>query len=73
MNATALFNPGNGSHLDSREVAEMVGKEHRNLLRDIRSYIQIMDQNTKLKVELSDFFIESSYKDSTGRSLPATS
>ena len=26
-------------YLDSREVAEMVGKEHNKLLRDIRVYI----------------------------------
>lgn len=25
--------------LDSREVAEMVGKEHKNIIRDIRGYI----------------------------------
>lgn len=26
--------------IDSREVAEMIGKEHRQLLKDIRRYIQ---------------------------------
>ena len=26
--------------LDSREVAEMVGKEHKNLMRDVRSYVE---------------------------------
>ena len=26
--------------LDSREVAEMVGKEHKNIIRDIRGYVK---------------------------------
>ena len=26
--------------LDSREVAEMVGKEHKNIIRDIRRYVE---------------------------------
>jgi phage regulator Rha-like protein len=28
--------------VDSREVAEMVGKEHKNLLRDINGYAEIL-------------------------------
>ena len=31
-------------HIDSREVAEMVGKEHNKLLRDIREYISQLGQ-----------------------------
>lgn len=44
--------------LDSREVAEMVGKEHKNLMRDIRSYVEELGQ---LKIEPSDFFMGSTY------------
>lgn len=51
----------------SMEVAKMVGKEHRKLLRDIRRYTA---QLTESKIGLSDFFTESKYKDSTGRELP---
>lgn len=54
--------------LDSREVAEMVGKEHHKLLRDIRIYTE---QLTESKIGCSDFFRESNYKDSTGRTLPS--
>lgn len=54
--------------LDSREVAEMVGKEHHKLLRDIRIYT---GQLTESKIGCSDFFRESNYKDSTGRTLPS--
>lgn len=38
--------------LDSREVAEMVEKEHHKLLRDIRTYIE---QLTESKIGFSDF------------------
>ncbi len=53
--------------LDSREVAEMVEKEHNKLLRDIRKY---EEQFTEAKIGLSDFFLKSEYKDGTGRTLP---
>jgi len=53
--------------LDSREVAEMVGKEHNHLMRDIRGYAETL---TKSNFGLSEFFIESEYKDTTGRTLP---
>lgn len=53
--------------LDSREVAEMIEKEHSKLLRDLRRY---EEQFTKAKIGFSDFFGKSEYKDSTGRTLP---
>ena len=52
--------------IDSRKVAEMIEKNHKNLLRDIRKYVGYF---TELKIEPSDFFINSEYKDSTGRLL----
>lgn len=53
--------------VDSRQVAEMTGKQHKHLLRDIAGYIEVLTQSTEPKIGPSDFFIESSYKDSTGR------
>lgn len=53
--------------LDSREVAEMIGKDHAMLLRDLRRYEK---QFTECNLAVSDFFKESEYKDSTGRTLP---
>lgn len=53
--------------ISSLEVAEMVGKKHYNLIRDIKGYVQEL---TELKIEFSVFFLESTYKDSTGRTLP---
>lgn len=53
--------------LDSREVAEMMGVEHKELLRTIRVHIKNL---TEGEVALSKYFRESTYKDSTGRKLP---
>ncbi|KKX54443.1 Rha family transcriptional regulator [Brevibacillus borstelensis] len=52
--------------VDSREVAEMIGKQHRNLLRDIDGYVSILNQNSNLSSD--QFFIESSYEAGTGKS-----
>lgn len=67
MNELTPMNFNGIEAVDSRQVAEAVGKEHKNLIRDIAKYC---DYLTELKFELSDFFIESTYTDSTGRTLP---
>lgn len=54
-------------YLNSREVAEMVGKEHNKLLRDIRVYITQLDAS---KVGRTDFFTESRYTDKSNRQKP---
>lgn len=54
-------------YLDSREVAEMVGKEHNKLLRDIRVYMTQLDAS---KVGHTDFFTESQYTDKSNRQKP---
>ncbi len=52
----------------SIEVAKMVDKEHSNLMRDIRRYIK---QLNEVKIELVDFFIESTYiVDAKGEERP---
>lgn len=57
--------------VDSRQVAEAIGKTHAHLMRDIAGYAQVIAANsTESNFGLSDFFIESTYKDSTGRTLP---
>lgn len=45
--------------ISSIEVAEMVGKEHKELLRDIRRYCEQLSQS---KIALPDFFTESEYE-----------
>lgn len=54
-------------YLDSREVAEMAGKEHNKLLRDIRVYITQLDAS---KVGHTEFFTESQYTDKSNRQKP---
>jgi Rha family phage regulatory protein len=54
--------------IDSREVAEMTGKAHDKLLRDIRGYIKVLDQSPKL--ETANFFIESTYENNNNQSYP---
>lgn len=53
--------------IDSREVAEMVGKMHKNLLSDIRGYVNELGQ---LKIQPSDFFDESTYRNSQNKEQP---
>lgn len=48
----------------------MVEKNHRDLMRSIHSYIEAMKKSTERNFAPSDFFIPSTYKDSTGRTLP---
>lgn len=54
-------------YIDSREVAEMVGKEHNKLLRDIRSYI---GQLGEAEIGHTDFFTESTYKTEQNKTMP---
>lgn len=53
--------------LTSMEVAQMVGKEHKNLIRDIRRYCEQLSES---KIELGDFFKENSYLDANNQSRP---
>lgn len=53
--------------IDSREVAEMVGKQHNELLKDIRRY---SDQLGQGNIPQSDFFTESKYVNSQNKTMP---
>lgn len=52
----------------SLEVAEMVDRRHDQVLRDITTIIKHL--STDHKSVVSEYFIESSYEDKTGRTLP---
>lgn len=54
-------------YIDSREVAEMVGKQHNDLLKDIRRYVQQLGEG---KISHTDFFTESQYTDKSNRQKP---
>lgn len=53
--------------ITSMEIAEMVEKEHKMLLRDLRRYI---NQFNQCKIVPVDFFRESTYKDAKGEIRP---
>lgn len=53
--------------ITSMEVAEMVGKEHGKLLRDIRTYIT---QLGEAKIGFTDFFKEATYTTEQNKVLP---
>ena len=67
MKELKLINLNGVDTVDSRQVAEAVEKRHKDLLRDIRTYCEYL---TERKIAPSDFFTESTYEDSTGRTLP---
>ena len=60
--------------VDSRDVAEWLDIEHKNLLTSIRGYIlgitrAFMDENSRLRIKPSDFFIESTFEN-RGKQYP---
>ena len=59
MNELQVFNYNQVEVVDSREVAKLVEKQHKHLLRDIDGYIKIMEEATEPKVGPSDSFIDS--------------
>ena len=68
MNDLTVFNRGGQLYTDSRDVAKMVGKQHKNLIRDIDGYIGVLNQSSKLSAD--NFFIRSNYKAGTGKTYP---
>ena len=67
MNSLKIINQNGQLVTDSREVANMIGKDHAHLMRDIKGYIEILG---KSNFGLSDFFISSSYKSNQNKDLP---
>lgn len=53
--------------IDSRDVAQMVGRNHNELMKTVRSYCDYLDQGEIARV---DFFIESTYTDAQNRTYP---
>lgn len=79
MNELKVFNFNEVDVVDSREVAEMTGKRHDHLIRDIAGYIKILSENAppkfgessgERKIAPSDFFIPSTYINSQNKEQP---
>lgn len=58
------YKSGSVQYIDSREVAEMIGKRHPDLKRDIKRYIGQLDMS---KIAHIEFFTDSTYRDSENR------
>ena len=65
-----LIKQHGGVYIDSREVAEAVGKAHKHLIRDIRGYCAILEKIGKPNLGPTYFFIESTYIDKWNREKP---
>lgn len=59
-----LMNINNSEVMTSIQIAELTGKRHANVMRDIKNIVQQLDNQAELNFELSE------YKDSTGKSNP---
>lgn len=57
----------NVNSMTSLEVAELTGKEHKSVLRDVRDEVEKL-QNQGISTE--HIFVPSEYQDKTGRTLP---
>lgn len=72
-----IITTANSETITSMEVAQMIDKEHKYLLRDIRRYLnQIdkinMEKSNQCKIAPVDFFIGDAYIDNKGETDHAT-
>lgn len=67
MNSLKIIELNGRRTVDSREVAEMIGMQHCDLLKKVRGYHRILDKEELLSPQ---FFIESSYINSQNKEQP---
>ena len=67
MNELQLINKCGVFYADSRQVAEMISKDHAMLMRDIRKYVNVL---TNANLQALDFFVKATYTDSKGETRP---
>ena len=70
MNDLTIIKQNGRAYVDSRDVAEAIGKEHRHLLRDIRGYAAVINKAGAPNLGLTNFFINSTYIDAWNREKP---
>jgi Rha family phage regulatory protein len=66
LNQLRIINQNGQLLVDSREVAHMISVRHSDLLEKIEGYVKYLLNG---KFRSVDFFFESTYQDSTGRTL----
>lgn len=67
MNDLTIIDHQGKKAIDSRQVADMVEKNHADLLRSIKGYVSILAESN---FAVGDFFIESTYQDSNSQTRP---
>ena len=70
FNNLSLIKRGDTHYIDSRDIAELIGKRHSDLLRDIQKYCNYIGKLDERKITLVDFFLQSRYIDSKGEARP---
>jgi Rha family phage regulatory protein len=66
-----IIKQNGGAYIDSREVAEYIGKQHAHLMRDIRGYIKVLEKFRGESIfGCTSFFVESNYIDAWNREKP---
>ena len=67
MTDLTIIKQNGGAYIDSREVADLIGKPHNDLMKAIRVYCGYLNAG---RISLVDFFIESTYSDAKGENRP---
>jgi Rha family phage regulatory protein len=70
MNQLTIIKQDGSAYIDSRAVAEVIGKNHKELLRDIRRYCGYMANRGERKIAPSSFFVENSYLSEQNKVMP---
>ena len=70
MNELSIIHKNGVDVIDSREVAEAIGKQHAHLMRDIHNYAEVIEKSNESNFGLVDFFIPSTYTDTKGEERP---
>jgi Rha family phage regulatory protein len=71
MKELAIIKRGDAAYIDSREVAEIIGKRHDHLLRDIENYQRILEKTGIPNFGGTCFFVKSRYVDAWNREKPS--
>lgn len=70
MNDLTIFEKDGTLWTDSRDVAAMVDKQHKDLMRDIRGYVDQMEDGGERNFAPTDFFKPGTYLSEQNKQLP---
>ena len=70
MSEITAKNQDKAMTIESREAARMVDKQHKDLMRDIRGYVAVLEKRGERNFAPTDYFIESTYTTDQNKELP---